>query len=75
MKTFTIPVSWEMCGFIEIYADTIEEAVEIFDKDSDTYELPSESNYVDGSFERADYDLVEYYNDENSIFKNKNKVN
>lgn len=69
MKTFLIPVSWEVSGFIEIEAETLEEAIEIFDNDSDLYELPSENDYIDGSFERQDYETIECYNNGDGILK------
>lgn len=49
MKTWKIPVAWEVCGLMEIQASTLEEAMEIARND-DTIPLP-DSEYVDGSFD------------------------
>lgn len=49
-KAWTIPVSWEMYGEVDIIADTKEEALEKFRKKIDEIPLPEEAYYVDGSF-------------------------
>lgn len=54
MKKFKIPVHWEMYGYIEVEANSVEEAIEIFDQKESTmtpYNLPN-GYYVDGSFQR-----------------------
>ena len=59
-KTFKIPVTWEVYDVIKVEAETLDEALQIFDKtESDTeeglevgYPLPTEPGYVDGSFKR-----------------------
>ena len=50
MKTWTIPVCWEMFGTIEVEADTLSEAMKIAVED-ETIELPDDDYYVDGSFD------------------------
>lgn len=50
MKTFKIPVSWEVFGMIEVEAKTIEEAIEIARDDEGVIPLPTDSDYVDGSW-------------------------
>ena len=45
-----IAVIWEMCGFIEVEGNTIEEAMRNFENNPDEYELPRDGEYVDGSF-------------------------
>lgn len=45
-----IPVTWEVCGEIEVEADTLGEAMDEARINSDAYPLPEESEYVDGSF-------------------------
>ena len=46
-----IAVTWEMCGYIEVEADDIEEAMDMVREDPDAYSLPNDGgNYVDGSF-------------------------
>ena len=49
MKTWNIPVSWEVVGMVEIQAPTLETAIEIARTD-DSIELPY-GEYVDGSFD------------------------
>lgn len=56
MKTWKIPVTWSVCGEIMCEADTLEEAM-IRVRD-DEMPLPSEFEYVDGSFEPT-FDLGE----------------
>lgn len=50
MKTWKIPVTWEMSGFVKVNAATLDEAMEIARTD-DTIPLPEKSCYVDGSFD------------------------
>ena len=45
-----LPVTWEVCGLVEIEANSIEEAVEYFNQNSSDIELPENPEYVDGSF-------------------------
>lgn len=45
-----IAVTWEMCGYVDIEADTMEKAMEKFNRDYDHIELPSNGEYIDGSF-------------------------
>ena len=48
-KTFRLPVTWDVCGFVNVEAESLEEAVQDFNENVDKYELP-EPEYVDGSF-------------------------
>ena len=48
-KTFRLPVTWEVCGFVNVEAESLEEAVQDFNENVDEYELP-DPEYVDGSF-------------------------
>ena len=50
MNKQKIAVTWEMCGFIEVEGNTVEEAMENFENNPDEYELPRDGEYVDGSF-------------------------
>ena len=55
MEVFRIPVTWEVCDWIEVEAETLEQAIEIFDakeNSDDEYALPTEPEYIDGSFKR-----------------------
>lgn len=45
-----LPVTWEMCGFVEVEADSVEDAVDMFDEITDELPLP-DGDYVDGSFD------------------------
>ena len=46
-----IAVTWETCGFIEVEADSIEEAMNMVRENPDDYSLPYDGGcYVDGSF-------------------------
>lgn len=49
-KTWKVPVTWEVCGEVDIEANSLEEAVEIFKEKSDEISLPEQSFYVDDSF-------------------------
>ena len=71
MRSWKIPVSWEVAGVVEIQAPTLDQAIEIA-KTDDTIKLP-DGEYVCGSFDVTvdDDDLIRnYYNqgqqDENS---------
>lgn len=50
MSKIKLPVSWEVSGFVEIEADSIEEAMDYFEKNLDFIKLPKDSEYVYGSF-------------------------
>ena len=64
METFKIPVDWTMYGYIDIEAETLEEAVEIFDNNEHVYELPDGQYYVNGSFCRdQDIENIRSIND------------
>lgn len=52
-----LAVTWEMAGYVEVEADSVEEAMEKFNKESDYMRLPN-GDYVDGSF-RLTTDSVE----------------
>jgi hypothetical protein len=51
-----LPVTWQVCGWIEVEADSLEEAIDNFNPNE--HELPKndEASYVDGSFELTDSD-------------------
>lgn len=54
-----VAVTWEMCGYIDIEAQSMEEAMEKFKKESDYIKLPSDGIYVDGSFQLSSDDVEE----------------
>lgn len=64
MKTFKIPVTWESYGVVKIKAESLEEAIEIFDKTEDDIPLPDDWYYVDASFQRGDEESCGLLNDE-----------
>lgn len=47
-----LPVTWEMCGFVEVPTTDgrIETAIQVFDKTCDDIPLPTDGEYVDSSF-------------------------
>lgn len=49
--TIRLPVTWSVCGMIEVEADSILGAIEYFNEHSDHIRLPREYEYVEGSFE------------------------
>lgn len=58
MKKFKIPVTWEMSGFVEVEAESLEDAVERFDNGyGDMCGLPKNSEYTEESFRRSCDDL------------------
>lgn len=54
-----VAVTWEMCGYVDIEADTMEEAMEKFNRESDYIKLPTNAEYVDGSFQLSSDDVEE----------------
>ncbi len=59
MKSWTIPVTWEMCGKVVVEADTLDEAMVIACDEAGEIPLPVESNYVDGSWQLSTDDREE----------------
>lgn len=60
MPTYKIACTWQVYGELNIDAPTLEKAIEIAE-DGDT-PLPTESDYVDSSFE-VDIQMTEELND------------
>lgn len=54
-----VAVTWEMCGYVDIEAETMEEAMEKFEDESDHIKLPENGDYVDGSFQLSSDDVEE----------------
>lgn len=54
-----VAVTWEMCGYVDIDAETMEKAMEKFNEDSDYIKLPTNGEYVDGSFQLSSEDVEE----------------
>lgn len=68
-KMIKIPVTFEMCGVVEVYSEdgSISTALKNFKENQDNIDLPKEKEYVDGSFEMTmpfegaeEKDLVEF---------------
>ena len=57
MSKQRIAVTWEMYGYVEIEADSLEEAMEKFEDESDFIKLPVNGDYVDGSFRLSTDDV------------------
>ena len=53
-----LAVTWEMAGYVNVEADTLEDAMEKFNKESDYIKLPN-GDYVDGSFRLSTEDVDE----------------
>ena len=51
-----LPVTWEAFGIVEIEANSIEEAINYFNENSDYIHMPKDSEYVDGSFRLSESD-------------------
>lgn len=54
-----VAVTWEMCGYIDIEADNMEEAMKKFHSESGHIKLPEDGIYVDGSFRLTSDDIEE----------------
>lgn len=52
-RTFKIPVEWCVYDTVEIEAESMEEAIEIFDETIDDIPLPTDWDYMEGSFKRS----------------------
>ena len=56
---YEIPVSWGCFGIITVKAASMQEAISIFDQEAEEYPLPTDSDYIDGSFTREQYSSLE----------------
>lgn len=54
-----VAVTWEMCGYVDIEAKTMEEAMEKFEDEVDHVKLPENGEYVAGSFQLSSDDVEE----------------
>jgi hypothetical protein len=57
-KTYTIPCTWQVSGFITVEADNLNEAL----TEADDAPLPETNEYIEGSFE-IDHQMISFYND------------
>ena len=59
MKTYKVPVVWQMYGYVEVKAESMDKAADVVSNIGYDMPLPSDADYVEGSFE-VDHDgLVE----------------
>lgn len=75
MKKWKIPVTWEVCGYVYVDADTLVEAMETARDDEGVIPLPTESDYVDGSWRLSETEenfVREMYNDNQQDDKGEN---
>lgn len=54
-----VAVTWQMCGYVDIPAGTMEEAMKKFNNESDFIKLPTDGEYVDGSYQLSSEDIEE----------------
>lgn len=50
-QEWVVPVTWEVCGFIKVQANSAEEACQKVHDNPDDFSLPRQSNYIDASFD------------------------
>ena len=59
MKTYRVPVVYQMYGHVEIEATSIEDAIKLVENGHGDQPLPTDADYVEGSFE-IDYEGVDF---------------
>ena len=59
LKKFKVPVTWEMCGTVEVYAENAEKANLYVRDNPDEFGLPINKDYVDDSFRLSSDNLEE----------------
>lgn len=64
LKRWTVPVTWEMNGEVEVFAPTLHKAIE--DVEEGVFNLPSDGRYVDDSWRVFPYDVESIREDYNS---------
>ena len=50
MPKFKVAVEWSSFGIVQVEATSLKEAVAKVKKSPDNYSLPTDSEYIDGSF-------------------------
>lgn len=58
-KKQKVAVTYEVCGYVEVEGETMQEAMENFKKNIDFIALPTDVEYVDGSFRLSSDDVEE----------------
>ena len=51
MKTYKIGVVWQMYGYVDVEANSLEEAVKEVEDGGGDMPLPMDGEYIEGSFE------------------------
>lgn len=51
MKTWKVPVYWQMAGVVDIVADTLVEAMALAGDESNNIPLPVNGTYLEGTWE------------------------
>ena len=57
MKTYRVPVVYQMYGYVEVEAESMAEAVDEVQNGGGDMPLPTDADYVEGSFE-VDHDGI-----------------
>ena len=59
-----LPVVWEVSDVVTVKAESIEDGIQVFKKTADDMPLPSDPDYVDGSFKlwTEDEDTIKLFN-------------
>lgn len=58
MSKQRIAVTWEMCGYIDVEADSVEDAMQFVRDYPDECPLPKDGgDYIDGSFQLSTEDV------------------
>ena len=52
-----MPVTWEMCAYIQVEAETLEAAMEVAKDPDGKIPLPNDGQYVDGSWDLSSTDM------------------
>ena len=58
-KTYTIPCTWQVVGFITVEADSLADAL----TEAEIAPLPENSEYLEDSFQ-IEHDTIPYHNDD-----------
>lgn len=58
MKTWKIPVVWQMMGTVNIVADTLADAMNIAKDEDGVIPLPNNGQYLDETWELATDDIL-----------------
>ena len=62
-KIYKIPVTWEMMGYLNVLADTQEEALELAEKEINSEHLPQNGEYLEDSYS-VDTDIMNMLKDD-----------